>query len=55
MCPCGTHWHKKEIHTRMWEFLQEEDYLDDLVIHGRINAPYRNRMGVCGQDLPGLE
>jgi len=29
----------KKIHTGMWEFLQEEDYLDDLVIYGRINVP----------------
>jgi len=39
MGPCGKHGHKKEIHTGMREFLQEEDCLDDLVIHGRINAP----------------
>jgi len=39
MGPCSTHGHKKEIHTGTWEFLQEEDYLDDLVIHVRINVP----------------
>jgi len=31
-----------------------KDYLDYLVIHVRINVPYRNMMGVWGQNLPGL-
>jgi predicted urease superfamily metal-dependent hydrolase len=39
MGPCGTHGYKKEIHTGTQEFLQEEDYLDDPVIRGRINVP----------------
>lgn len=29
-------WAQKEINTGTWEFLQEEDYSEDLGIHGTI-------------------